>query len=463
MERRCIYCGKAEDLSESDIIPDALTNARILNKNVCRVEHNNKFSDMFESEVIKALSFITNELDIKSSKGKKYAAYDTTLVIDGVEYDVSLHGDSNIFDGRVLKSSDKTQMISSYEKMVRISGDKSKVYPVDVNHLEIEKRVQINGEIFYSQSMYRMISKIAFEWYCAKNGVIGYHEEFDDIISFITTGSGNNPVSIIQQAELYTELANQMNFGSHALFAFESSNGEINVIVSLFGLLMYRVIVSKTKPRFCKKNFLFTELCTDSSRREIEHDSIEAAKEHFEKIFNPEKFQTPIELYGIKFMIPKKLEPEIDVLLYVFVFNMVKCFDGIRNDAKDPNENLNNILLKQLEAITQASILHKKAIKRFVNETFPEGHLQIQLNPYSHNKKTTVLFYAVYLVGLSDIEKLDDNTFQQLLREGLPSYNGEELVITDEIEQQLKTQIMETENYSDILEKGALIIKRWDN
>lgn len=59
---KCIYCGKDNDLSESDIILDALTNARILNKNVCRVEHNNKFSDMFESKVIEALSFITNEL-----------------------------------------------------------------------------------------------------------------------------------------------------------------------------------------------------------------------------------------------------------------------------------------------------------------------------------------------------------------------------------------------------------------
>ena len=34
MERRCIYCGTDADLSESDIIPDALTNARIMNKNV---------------------------------------------------------------------------------------------------------------------------------------------------------------------------------------------------------------------------------------------------------------------------------------------------------------------------------------------------------------------------------------------------------------------------------------------
>jgi len=48
MKRKCIYCDTSVDLSESDIIPDALTNARILNKNVCRIAHNNKFSDLFE-------------------------------------------------------------------------------------------------------------------------------------------------------------------------------------------------------------------------------------------------------------------------------------------------------------------------------------------------------------------------------------------------------------------------------
>ena len=39
MAHKCIYCGEVNDLSESDIIPDALTNARILNRNVCRVEY----------------------------------------------------------------------------------------------------------------------------------------------------------------------------------------------------------------------------------------------------------------------------------------------------------------------------------------------------------------------------------------------------------------------------------------
>ena len=97
----CIYCGIETDLSESDIIPDALTNARITNKNVCKIEHNNKFSDLFESKVIKALAFITNELDVKSKKSKNYASYPAKVEIAGVEYEVSKTSDRSIFDGRV--------------------------------------------------------------------------------------------------------------------------------------------------------------------------------------------------------------------------------------------------------------------------------------------------------------------------------------------------------------------------
>ena len=39
-EPKCIYCGTSKDLSDSDIIPDALTASRIINKCVCLVEHN---------------------------------------------------------------------------------------------------------------------------------------------------------------------------------------------------------------------------------------------------------------------------------------------------------------------------------------------------------------------------------------------------------------------------------------
>ena len=97
MINECIYCGIREDLSKSDIIPDALINAKIINPNVCRIEHNNNFSDMFEAEVIKKLAFITNGLDIKSSKGKNYASYEARITVGDTEYNTKMTSESELF------------------------------------------------------------------------------------------------------------------------------------------------------------------------------------------------------------------------------------------------------------------------------------------------------------------------------------------------------------------------------
>ena len=100
--RACIYCGTTDNLSDSDIIPDALTNAKVINKNVCRIEHNNKFSDLFESEVIKKLAFITNELDVKSSKGKTFPKYDAIIVVEGKEYSTSISSNAELFSDNIV-------------------------------------------------------------------------------------------------------------------------------------------------------------------------------------------------------------------------------------------------------------------------------------------------------------------------------------------------------------------------
>lgn len=112
IERACIYCGATEDLSDSDIIPDALTNAKIINPNVCRIAHNNKFNDMFEDEIIKSMALITNELDIKSSKGKKYATYAAKIIIDGTEYSTNISSETELFSGKKIISTEdgKTKM-----------------------------------------------------------------------------------------------------------------------------------------------------------------------------------------------------------------------------------------------------------------------------------------------------------------------------------------------------------------
>lgn len=48
---------------------------------------------------------------------------------------------------------------------------------------------------------------------------------------------------------------------------------------------MYRVIVAKHKTSICVNNYLYTEMRTDSSRKEIVHQSAEEAQEKFYVIF----------------------------------------------------------------------------------------------------------------------------------------------------------------------------------
>lgn len=120
MEKQCIYCGVANDLSKSDIIPDALTNAKIINPNVCRMEHNNKFSDLFEDEVIKKLALITNELDIKSSKSKNYASYSAQINVAGTEYSTKISSEAQLFRNKKMRSTDGKSLIGPIEEIKKL-------------------------------------------------------------------------------------------------------------------------------------------------------------------------------------------------------------------------------------------------------------------------------------------------------------------------------------------------------
>lgn len=458
----CIYCGTESDLSESDIIPDALTNARITNKNVCRVEHNNKFSDLFESKVIESLAFICNELDIKSSKGKSHAKYEATVGIAGVEYDVSMSSETELFNGRVLKSTDKKHLMSSFEKVSKIAKDPGKVEQIDVNNIVIEKKVKLNLEIYFDNAMFRLISKIAFEWYCTKNNVSGYYDDFKEIISFITTGTGINPVSIIKNEELYNFISNQANLGSHCLFAFEDKQHQINVVVSLFGVVMYRVIVSDHVPEFCKNNLLYQELCTDSSRKEIIKSSLEDIERTYLECLTTKENFLPVKLSGgMTLMVQNQYAP-IDIALYIFLSNAVKCFRGINDETTIPNKEIVSILLENIRKVTGESLLHKKSIKRFVKEHFKEGHAPILLNPKASNKKSTFMFYILMAIGKRNLKTIENKTLQQIAKETLSMDVNNEIVLTDELEVKLKDEILNTPEYSSLLEQGANVISQWE-
>lgn len=460
--KRCIYCNDTTDLSESDVIPDALTNARVTNKCVCRISHNNNFSDLFESKVISALALITNELDIKSSKGSDYAAYPATVTIAGTEYETTMRTETDLFSGRVIKSSDKKHLLTSFDKAISIAKDESKVQAIDINSIEIEKKVTIGLDIYFDQAMYRLISKIAYEWYCAKNQVSGYYDDFRNIVEFITQGQGENPVSIVWREDIYGFMSNQLNMGSHCLLAFQDHENKINVIVNLFGIVIYRVVVCDHTPEFCTNNMLYQELCTDSTRKEITQTSPEALEQEYMGYLVAEKNFTPVVLpNGTKCMLPIGIPP-IDILQYIFVCDAVRVFKNVHDEATEPRKEIIDILLNNIKQILQASLFHKKSIKRFVKELYKNRTAPIVINPNTTNKEVVFLLYMLFVIGSNEIDEMNAQLLQQVIKTAFPVDGNNEIIITDELTEQLKTTMLSQENYSCIIERGADVIQRWE-
>ena len=458
-ERKCIYCGVSQDLSESDIIPDALTNARITNQCVCRTNHNNKFSDMFESKVIKDLAFITNNLDIKSKKGKKFASYSAEFEINGVDYEMAINSPRDIFDGRILKSKDDKHILGEINKVKKIAVNPEQVTQIDVNGLMIKEKVRIDPSVYFSMEIFRMVAKIAFEWYCARNNVDDYHEEFSKIIKFITTGEGKNPVTILQDEDLYRFYHKQVELGNHCLIGFINQQGHVNVVFSLFGIIMYRIVVCELCPSFCENNFLYTELRVDAGRKEITQKSYELAEEYFRSYFlDFSKYTKGSQIMGLDIMICKEM-PKIDPTLYPFALNMIKFLSQYFNETEQPNNQVKKILIENIERIMKKSILHRKTLKRFVKEYFHDNE-KMELNFNTMNAKTIFLFYIVFIIGKNDLAVTDNNSLYKIIRKEL-NIVGNTVEITKEIQKRIEEKLISTPDYVMIMKKGAKIIQSW--
>ena len=186
--------------------------------------------------------------------------------------------------------------------------------------------------------------------------------------------------------------------------------------------------------------------------------SEDAEKYFFEMLLNSNDYTEGAYIAGLHIMLPKTIS-KIDVLLYPFVFNMIKCFLEIDDETREPNEIINKILIHNIQEILQSSSLHKKTLKRFVKEYFADEHEEIRLNTDSSNKRTLFLFYVLFVIGKDNIENIDDNSLQKIVKEALGKGIENKFVMTDDIEKKLQNEILATEGYSKFLEKGAEVIK----
>lgn len=450
MERRCIYCDTEKDLSKSDIIPDALTNAKIINPNVCRVAHNNKFSDMFENEVIEKLAFITNELDIKSSKGNRYASYTANVIVDGTEYSTKMSAETDLFVKKIMRSIDGKSIIGPIESIKKINAvDDTKITEIDINQVEIEKKVSIDMSVFFGQAIHRLAAKIAFEWYCVNNSVTCSLPFFQPIIKFITSGTGDDPVSIIENEEVYRLISQMSDMGSHTLLSYIDKDGSVNVLVSLFGIAIYNVKLCNSIIRECPYNVLFLTINLDAQRTSFKYRT---ADELVKEIQNG--FQKADEVNGLKVLCPADLKDTS------ITSKMMYLFSGIYQNGLSCGNNGEEqpavVIKRHLDTVLAMSALTVRSLKRFVKEHKENIEKGIVLNPYGTNPKALFMFYLIFLCGVTEDQI---NSFKDLETFVVKKFSGRSIKISGELCRELQKEIMADAQYAKVIFRGAKIIE----
>lgn len=462
MEFKCIYCDTTENLTESDVFPDVLTNARITNKCVCQKLHNSQMVDKFEGIVAEKLAFITNELDIKSKKGSQFPKYNAKYEINGIKYDVkNVHSDTD-FLNRVMWSEDGKTVFGPIEKIREIAKSKTgsdvDVEMIDMNEEMITKNVKIETGVFLSTEMFRQAAKIAYEWYCARNRISGVHYEFADIIEFILEGNGNNGlVEIVTDDKLLKYISDNTSFGSHLLVAYIADDGSINVLVDMFGLIVYNV-------RLCNSgnshdyNCMVAQLNLDSTREELLcKDYNDAHAKMFKKITSDGVKKETKQFQ--EFYVEAILQP-INVNFHLFIMGLPGFIkSGIQKNV-EPTKGFVPILLGNINSLLQEAVLHTKGLKRFIADKKLMNQ-KVKINLKGCKGKDLFLYLVIYVIGKENIEAFDISTLKQRISKTVDKDGNDEFIMDDELIKKIQSVFMKDENYSGAIINGANLIMKW--
>lgn len=367
--RKCIYCGcqesESQNFSESDIIPFSLKYKRILNRNVCQPEHNSKFGKTFEKDVTDALALFSNITAIKTRKnGIPYADYPVDFELNGTTYHCKHFSSfANIFSkGKAYRSSDNKILLKSYEELM--NDGKTNIEAVDVNTSEIVVHTKIPYAIYFTTSMFRLMAKIAFEWYCKENNIHDKDERFASITNYIINGTNNttsqNIVEIVTQQEIYDIFDGYFSPKSHILFCYHDEYGNVFCMISLFGILVYRIwLCNDYENKLSEKRLFYYESIIDGSETSKKVSSFTEAKQ----LMN----QSPYVKRCDNTLCPIDDKHYQEYTNATILVNLYLQAQNI-STTKQHNPSIQKILLHRINQMINEDILHPRLLKKFVSE-----------------------------------------------------------------------------------------------
>ena len=464
---KCIYCGKGNGdidckgrevkINESDIIPFALSNTKLKCKNVCSIEHNSEFSNSFESYVINRLACITNHLNIKTRSKTKFAAYDAILKIKNIEYEKKNASLDVSIGNSILTSRDKKHKIGPIDDIEKIKSINGKVEQIDLNNEEVEISIPINLQVFCSDEMYRMVAKIAYEWFCKVNNIQDKLDIFDSIIEFIITGEGNNNnriVTVVSDEKIYNMIMQSgvVNYGDHLLICYKTEDKKVNVIYSLFGIAIYKVeILNLKESNFIGLTDFFQKLTTTGVNTIIKLEDLSNLIEDLNNNCN-----AVIDTNTGKVKVNNSATSINNIIDKIFFWNMKGCIDSI--DFTIDNNKLINLLMSNLNQLFGNNLMDKVTLQRFVKEY--SLNEKVNINTNTSNALFWIKLYLVILIEENDCREFSYLMINKLISEHI-SHKSNTVLVSYDLGIKIKNIILSKNNYINLINEGAKKITNW--
>ena len=246
---KCIYCNAETDLSVSDIIPAALTGAKLKKRFVCRT-HNLFTNDNYEGIMIHQLDIFRNRIGLTERDGDPVRYYGDLAIGDYTsEKKIELSDNKSIMDSdrlfRMKDTQGRTTLVGPKDKLLKIKGaTEEKITDLPLSDISISSIINIR-DVFISESTLHAVAKIAYEWHCFINDV----EEFDkdkysSITSYILDPKQTNTIVEIVTDAYVATLSDQFSrTGTNMLFEYQDSDGYTYVVFSLWNVIIYKIKV----------------------------------------------------------------------------------------------------------------------------------------------------------------------------------------------------------------------------
>lgn len=249
---KCIYCNNGTELTDSDIIPFALTGAKVHRKFVCHT-HNAFTNDNFERITIRRFDMHRNLLGLTERDGKP-VRFCADLEIDGyksknvwISDKTSIVGDSKR-KYRAVDEEGYQVLLGEMNDLLKIRGSSiDKITQINLANINVSGWYNLR-DLFVSQEALHTVAKIAYEWHCYINEINEYiPEKYQDIVSYILTpDSQDEPVELVVSAPVWALMEMFSRTGSNMLFEYQDVDGYTYVIFGFWNVILYKIRICKS-------------------------------------------------------------------------------------------------------------------------------------------------------------------------------------------------------------------------